>query len=72
MDMAEKGLVKIMFETVVQEVHKRRLIIEKQGARGPLPNHYLFIFAGAEVPFEFLKSLGIKIDKKFGEPVKKA
>jgi thioredoxin reductase len=70
-EMAKRGQVKMMFNTTVKEIHKRHLVIERDGQAMDLQNHYLFIFAGAEMPFKFLESIGIKIDKKFGEPVKK-
>ncbi len=71
-EMARRGQVKMMFNTVVKEIHKKHLVLESEGRTLEVPNHYLFIFAGAEMPFKFLESIGIKIDKKFGEPVKKA
>jgi thioredoxin reductase len=70
--MAKKGLVRIAWKTSVKEVHPDHLVVDKDGTRHQLPNHYLFIFAGAELPFKFLESLGIKIEKKFGEPLKRA
>jgi hypothetical protein len=55
----------------VKEVHPQHLIIDREGKVGEIPNNYLFIFAGAEMPFKFLASLGIQIEKKFGEPRKR-
>ena len=33
---------------------------------GLIKNDYVYIFAGGELPNEFLKSIGIKIERKFG------
>ena len=33
-----------------------------------LPNDVVAIFAGGELPLAFLRSCGVQIDKKFGEP----
>jgi thioredoxin reductase (NADPH) len=65
--LAKQGLVKICFESTVKEVHKQHLVVDQGGKLAQVPNSYLFIFAGAEMPFAFLQSLGIKIEKKFGE-----
>jgi thioredoxin reductase/NAD-dependent dihydropyrimidine dehydrogenase PreA subunit len=65
--MAKAGLIKICYESSVKEVHPEHLIVEQAGKLAKVSNHYLFIFAGAEMPFAFLQGLGIKIDKKFGE-----
>lgn len=69
--MAKNGLVKISFSSVVKSIHSDHLIIDKNKNEQKLANDYLFIFAGAELPFKFLQGLGIKIEKKFGEPLKK-
>ena len=65
--MAARREVKIMFNTFVTEIHRDHLVIDASGRKGSMPNNFIFIFAGAEMPFKFLQSLGIKIDKKFGE-----
>lgn len=71
-DMAKKGMVRISFSTVVKSVQSDHLIVEKDKTEYKLDNDYLFVFAGAELPFKFLESLGIKIEKKFGEALQKA
>ena len=71
-DMAKKGIVRIRFSTVVKSIQPEHLIIEKNKTEHKIANDYLFVFAGAELPFKFLESLGIKIEKKFGEALKRA
>jgi len=68
--LQKKGRVYISYNTSVEEIHKQHIFINKEGKRMRLQNDFLFIFAGAELPFAFLKSLGIMIDTKYGEPVK--
>jgi len=70
-EMAKRGQLKMRFDTVVKEVRKDHIIVDNLGKLSRMPNSYLFIFAGAELPFKFLQELGIKIDKKFGEPLRK-
>lgn len=70
LDMEKQGLVKILYNTSVTEVEKERILLDSEGKKYHIPNDYLFIFAGAELPFKFLKDLGISIDTKYGEPLK--
>ena len=68
--MAEQKQVVISWNTVVEEILPDHIIVNRQGEKLRLQNDYLFIFAGAELPFKFLESLGVKIDTKHGEAVK--
>jgi thioredoxin reductase len=43
----------------------------KDGAKIKLKNDLVYIFAGGELPTQFLEKAGIKIEKKFGETVMK-
>ena len=69
-DMQAKKKVVISYDTVVSEIYKDYLIVDKEGQKLRLENDFLFIFAGAELPFKFLESLGVVIDTKYGEAVK--
>ena len=31
-----------------------------------VPNDYVYVFAGGELPNEFLSKIGVRIDKRFG------
>lgn len=66
-ELAAAGLVTIQYSAAVKEISKEALVIEAKGALQKVPNDYLFVFAGADLPSKFLMSLGISIDKKFGE-----
>jgi thioredoxin reductase len=69
--MQKQGLVDIWYNSQVKEIHADRLVISKQEQLTDLKNEYLFVFIGAEMPQAFLMSLGIHIDKKFGESLNK-
>jgi hypothetical protein len=43
----------------------------KDGSHVKLKNDLVYIFAGGELPTQFLEKAGIKIEKKFGETVRK-
>lgn len=65
--LVKEGRVTLHYETSVTEIHPKHLIVKQREDTFEIPNDFIFIFAGAELPFNFLKSLGIQIDKKFGE-----
>lgn len=65
--LEKANLVNIWFNSSVQEILDTEIVIKKGSETVRIPNHFVFVFAGAELPHKFLMSLGIKIDKKFGE-----
>jgi thioredoxin reductase len=71
-DMDQKRYLKIHFNSSIKQIHPHHLVVEKENKLYDIKNSYLFIFIGAEVPFKFLQSLGVKIEKRFGEPIRKA
>jgi thioredoxin reductase len=69
-DYAKQGLVTISYNSSINEIHTDHLLIQKDDQVLRLQNDFVFIFAGAIMPFPFLKSIGIMIETKFGEAVK--
>jgi thioredoxin reductase/NAD-dependent dihydropyrimidine dehydrogenase PreA subunit len=72
MSLHEKGRLQIWFNSSVKEIHPEHLIIIKEGKDTRLPNNFLFVFAGAEIPSKFLVDIGVQIEKKFGQGLQKA
>lgn len=67
----EQGEIEVLWSTNVIENHPDHIVLKKDnGEEFTLENDYLFIFAGGVLPTPFLKKVGIKIDTKFGEPVR--
>ncbi|MDP3831060.1 MAG: NAD(P)-binding domain-containing protein, partial [Ignavibacteriaceae bacterium] len=67
---AEKeGLVNILFNTNVLEIDDDLVLIENSVTKESikLTNDLVYIFAGGELPTQFLEKTGITITKKFGE-----
>ncbi len=69
-DYEKRGMVQICYNTTVEKIEADHLMVKMNGKVMRLQNDYLFVFAGAIMPFAFLKSLGVQIETKFGEPVK--
>lgn len=57
--MAEKKL-KVILNSQVKSISEKEVLISCDGKEMNLPNDYVFIFAGGEVPFDLLKNNGIK------------
>lgn len=65
--LEKQGRVKILFKTEVVEILEKEIKIKTNDNITNLQNDFVFVFAGAEMPHQFLMSLGIQIDKKFAE-----
>jgi thioredoxin reductase len=65
--LALQGKIWILFESSISSIHPTHIMVDYGGSQMKLNNSYVFIFAGAEIPSAFLKGLGIKMEKKFGE-----
>ncbi len=67
------GRIDVRFGTNLKEIKPEEVILEYSGTgkTEPLKNDLVYIFAGGELPTQFLKKAGIEITKKFGEAVMK-
>ncbi|MGE3758283.1 MAG: NAD(P)-binding domain-containing protein [Pseudobdellovibrionaceae bacterium] len=65
--LEKKGRVVIWFNSILQRVEENKVEIKKEDQVFELPNDYVFIYAGALLPYKFLMGLGVQIDKKFGQ-----
>lgn len=62
-----QGQVRALFSSTVHEIRQDSVILNYKNEHIRLANDFVFIFIGGELPTAFLKKLGIKIEKKFGE-----
>ena len=69
----KSGLIDVQFNTDLVEIGKEEVTIENNLNQGKVKvkNDIVYIFAGGELPTEFLKKSGIEITKKFGEAILK-
>lgn len=67
------GKVDVKFKTNVVKIEKQEIILTAENAVEEvcLPNDLVYIFAGGELPTEFLQKAGVEITKRFGYTVKK-
>lgn len=61
------GSLKVMYNSNVTEILDKKARLT--APQGPLDidNDFVYIFAGGELPNEFLKSIGIRIERKYGK-----
>ena len=73
LEAAANGKVQLWFNTNVVEIGKEDVTFNnsKTGEDIKLKNDLVFIFAGGELPTQFLMKAGITITKKFGEAILK-
>jgi thioredoxin reductase len=69
----DTGLVDVRFQTNLTSIGNDEVIIEngKSGESVSEKNDLVYIFAGGELPTQFLQKVGITITKKFGEAILK-
>lgn len=69
---AEKnGSLTIIYQSNLLEIHKDHVLMEADGKKMTLENDLVYIFAGGELPTEFLQKAGVKITRRFGHTLKK-
>ena len=61
------GQITSILESNVVEIKRHVVAIQQNGDVKSIPNDYVLIFAGGELPSEFLKKMGIRVEKKFGQ-----
>jgi len=64
---AEKnGRIKLMYNSNVLEIKHESVVLSRdQESNGEIPNQLVYIFAGGELPTDFLQKAGIQITKRF-------
>jgi thioredoxin reductase/Pyruvate/2-oxoacid:ferredoxin oxidoreductase delta subunit len=72
-EAASDGLVDVRLNTNLAEITKDEVIFtpDSQGETLSVKNDLVYIFAGGELPTQFLEKAGILITKKFGEAILK-
>jgi putative YpdA family bacillithiol system oxidoreductase len=64
---AADGHVTLLMETQVKEIRDTEVLYTGPDGDSALPNDFVFVFIGGEMPTAFLESVGIQMTTKFGE-----
>jgi thioredoxin reductase (NADPH) len=67
-DAIAQHRVEVLWKTNLVEIKPKSVVYQNGGEPVTVPNDVVAIFAGGELPLEFLRSCGVQIEKKFGEP----
>lgn len=71
-DAMQQGRVDVRFSTNLRNIGKEEVILGNGGTGDQrIRNDRVYIFAGGELPTQFLNKIGIQITRKFGEAVLK-
>jgi putative YpdA family bacillithiol system oxidoreductase len=63
-EFKKKNAVNVLLGSNVKAIGEKDVRIETSDGMKTLPNDYVFIFAGGEMPFEFLKKAGIRFQEQ--------
>ncbi len=72
-DAIEDGLIDIKFNSNLSSIEKDcvKLSMEDKSEDVKIKNDLVYIFAGGELPTQFLQKIGLQITKKYGEAILK-
>ena len=67
------GKVQVAYNSTVKEIQPTSVVLNTtSNPNGEvLPNDLVYVFAGGELPTQFLKNAGIEVEKQFGKIVRK-
>ncbi|HYL71950.1 MAG TPA: 4Fe-4S ferredoxin, partial [Candidatus Dormibacteraeota bacterium] len=60
------GRLHVLMQSHVKHIGAQAVLIEQRGKQLRLPNHAVIVAAGGIVPTEFLKSVGVQMQTKYG------
>ncbi|MFQ5607356.1 MAG: NAD(P)-binding domain-containing protein [Candidatus Zixiibacteriota bacterium] len=63
----ESGKLTVLCNSNVREIRPETVVIDCDGEDTEIPNDYVFVFIGGELPTKFLEKMGIQVEQKFGE-----
>ena len=69
---ADEGKIDVKFKTNVKQINEHDVLLSlPENETLAIPNDQVFVFAGGELPTQFLQKTGINITTRFGHPVLK-
>jgi thioredoxin reductase (NADPH) len=61
-----KGQLKVLLNSQIREIRPEEVLVKQSGKELQLRNDAVIVSAGGILPNDFLKSIGIEVDTKFG------
>lgn len=66
-ELEQAGELEILFNSHLREIRPTEIDLEADGRLQTRDNDFVFVFAGGELPVDFMRSIGIEVERKFGE-----
>ncbi|MGB5106814.1 MAG: NAD(P)-binding domain-containing protein [Candidatus Zixiibacteriota bacterium] len=66
--MMSNGMIKVVFDSQVQRINSDSVLLTTKVGDVTLVNDYVFVFAGGDPPYEWLKGMGIKFGGEAKRP----
>ena len=60
-EYSQRKQISTIFSSDVKEIRENSVVISTSEGDKEIPNDYVFVFAGGELPFDFLKKIGIEM-----------
>jgi thioredoxin reductase len=70
-EAADRGVLKVIYKSNLLAVEKEQVTMAVNDEKICVRNDLVYIFAGGELPTEFLQKAGVQITKRFGYTLKK-
>jgi thioredoxin reductase/NAD-dependent dihydropyrimidine dehydrogenase PreA subunit len=70
-NLIRDGRVKALMSSNVTSIHPDKVVLDVAGVRTEIANDYVVINVGGVLPTEFLKSLGVSIQRHIGQVIEK-
>ncbi len=67
-ELKTKNRVHVIFNSEVKEIRDRSAVLTTPAGEIEMPNDFVFIFAGGEMPFELLRKIGVRTQMQEIEP----
>jgi thioredoxin reductase (NADPH) len=66
-EVVKAGDIALHLASEVREIRPGAAVLEGETGLFELPNDYVLVFIGGELPTAFLQKIGVSVEKKFGE-----
>jgi thioredoxin reductase len=63
-EAVRKGTVRLVFNSNINEIREETILLETESGIEEIENEAVFIFAGGELPYEFLKKSGVELQSQ--------
>ncbi|MHB8875986.1 MAG: NAD(P)-binding domain-containing protein, partial [Myxococcaceae bacterium] len=65
-ELVQSKRVRALMGSQVKAVRAKEVVLERKGEGGPMPNDFVLVCIGGELPAEFLKKIGVGLTRHFG------